>query len=73
MVFSLSEGAAVILKLSGLALLTGSLNSLLDACDKKEWIVRINIVAGIFCVIVIYNSAVKEALQVLASFMGFIW
>lgn len=72
MVFSLSEGAAVILKLSGLALLTGSLNSLLDACDKKEWIVRINIVAGIFCVIVIYNSAVKEALQVLASFMGFI-
>lgn len=72
MLFSLSAGATVVIKLSGLALLTGSLNSLLDACEKKEWIVRVNIVSGIFCVIVIYNSVVKEALQVATSFMSFI-
>ncbi|MGM9543796.1 MAG: hypothetical protein ACI3T9_02305 [Romboutsia timonensis] len=72
MLFSLSSGAALVLKLSGLAMTTCVLNSLLDASDKKEWIVRVNIVAGIVAIIVIYSGPVKEALQVAESFMQFI-
>lgn len=72
MVFSLSSGAALVLKLSGLAMTTGVLNSLLDASDKKEWIVRVNIVAGVVAIIVIYTDVVKQALEVAQSFMQFI-
>jgi len=72
MVFSLSSGAALVLKLSGLAMTTGVLNSLLDASDKKEWIVRVNIVAGVVAIIVIYTGVVKQALEVAQSFMQFI-
>lgn len=72
MVFSLSAGATLVLKLGGLALTTGVLNSLLDASDKKEWIVRVNIVAGIVAIIVIYSGPVMQALDVAESFMRFI-
>ena len=51
---------------------TGVLNSLLDASDKKEWIVRVNIVAGVVAIIVIYTGVVKQALEVAQSFMQFI-
>lgn len=70
--FSLSSGATLVLKLSGLAMTTGVLNSLLDASDKKEWIVRVNIVAGVVAIIVIYTGVVKQALEVAQSFMQFI-
>lgn len=70
--FSLSAGATLVLKLSGLAMTTGVLNSLLDASDKKEWIVRVNIVSGIVAVIVIYTGPIKEALEIASSFMKFI-
>lgn len=72
MLFSLSAGATLVLKLGGLAMTTGVLNSLLDASDKKEWIVRVNIVAGIVAIIVIYNGPIRQALEVAESFMQFI-
>jgi hypothetical protein len=72
MVFSLSAGATLVLKLGGLALTTGVLNSLLDASDKKEWIVRVNIAAGITAILVIYTGPVRQALEVAESFMRFI-
>lgn len=72
MLFSLSEGALLVLKLSGLGMVTGVLDSLLDASDKKEWIVRVNIVAGIVAIIVIYGGVVTKGLEVAESFMRFV-
>lgn len=64
---SLSAGTTIILKLSGLALTTSIIDALLDAAGKKDWIIKVNIVAGVVAIMVIYN-VVKEGFDVISAF-----
>lgn len=68
---TLSAGATIVMKLGGLALTTSVLNSLLDEAGKKDWIVKVNIVAGVVAIITVYG-VVKEAFDVVAAFMRMI-
>lgn len=66
---TLASGSILVMKLGALALTTAVTNSLLDAADKKDWIIRINIVAGVVAVIVIYSGVVKQGLDLATTFM----
>ncbi len=66
---TLASGSVLVMKLGALALTTAVTNSLLDAADKKDWIIRINIVAGVVAVIVIYSGVVKQGLDLATTFM----
>lgn len=68
---TLSEGMALVFKIGAFVLIVSIVDALLEEAGKKEWIVKVNIIAGVTCVMTIFK-VVKDAFDIIQVFSNMV-